>query len=158
MAEPFADKVMRQLDVASELYHRLIIVAAPAGAGKSSALRVIRERNRAPIVNVNLELSRRLLDLTERQRVLHVPQMLAETFNSFASEVILLDNTEILFDVSLRQDPLRLLQGISRQKTIVVSWNGLVISEQLTYAGPDHPEYRQYSSRGMLLVSPEVLE
>ena len=158
MAEPFADKVIRQLDVASELYHRLIIVAAPAGAGKSAALREIRERNGAPLVNVNLELSRRLLDLTERQRALHVPQMLAETVNSFASEVILLDNIEILFDVSLRQDPLRLLQGISRQKTIVVSWNGSVISERLTYARPDHPEYRQYSSRGMLLVSPEVLE
>ncbi len=34
MAEPLADQVMRKIKQADELYHRLMLVVAPAGAGK----------------------------------------------------------------------------------------------------------------------------
>jgi hypothetical protein len=41
--------------------------------------------------------------------------------------LVLLDNIELLFDVHLKQDPLRLLQGLSRNKTVVATWNGCAI-------------------------------
>jgi hypothetical protein len=56
----------------------------------------------------------------------------------------LLDNTEILFDISLKHDPLRLLQNLSRNRTLVVAWNGRAIKDSLIYATPDHREYRKY--------------
>ena len=68
--------------------------------------------------------------------------------------LILLDNIEILFDVALKQDPLRLLQGLSRNKTIIASWNGSIDKDSLTYAVPGHPEYRRYSSRDLLIATP----
>jgi len=58
--------------------------------------------------------------------------------------LVLLDNIEILFDVHLKQDPLRLLQGLSRNKTVVVAWPGRVLNDTLIYAEPEHPEYRRY--------------
>ena len=70
MAEPLADQIMRQTRQAAELYHRLLLVVAPAGAGKTTALHDVRNHTRAPLVNVNLELSRRMLELMERQRAL----------------------------------------------------------------------------------------
>ena len=60
------------------------------------------------------------------------------------ADVILLDNIEVLFDVSLKQDPLRLLQGLSRNKTVVAAWSGSIDGEHMVYATPDHPEYRRY--------------
>ena len=72
MAEQLADQVMRKVKQAVELYHRLMLVVAPAGAGKTTALQDLRDRTGAPLVNVNLELSRRMLDLTERQRALQL--------------------------------------------------------------------------------------
>jgi hypothetical protein len=68
---------------------------------------------------------------------------------------------------------------LSRNKTIVAAWNGeirtesrglrtesssdidLALSTQsstryLTYAVPDHPEYRRYPIRDFLVASPEV--
>ena len=48
MAEPLADQVTRKIDQAAELYHRLLMVAAPAGMGKTSALHDVHERNGAP--------------------------------------------------------------------------------------------------------------
>jgi hypothetical protein len=135
----------------------------------------------APLINVNLELSRRMLDLTERQRALQLPRLLqdicASSVERQASEVLLLDNIEILFDVKLQQDPLRLLQGLSRNKTIVAAWPGSVTDSctggygsteddarrttsdaghYLTYAIPDHPEYRRYPIRDFLVISPDL--
>lgn len=155
VSELLADKVIRKIDEAAELYHRLVILAAPAGAGKTAALQDVHERSGAPLVNVNLELSRRLLDLSERQRALQVPRLLAEIVEATATDVMLLDNIEVLFDVSLKQDPLRLLQGLSRNTTVVAAWSGAVDGEHLVYARPGHPEYRRYPIQDLLLVTSE---
>jgi hypothetical protein len=70
--------------------------------------------------------------------------------------LVLLDNIEILFDVHLKQDPLRLLQRLSRNKTVVAAWNGTIVDGHMTYAVPDHHEYRRYPIRDFLVASPEV--
>jgi len=141
MAESLADQIMRKVQQAAELYHRLILVIAPTGAGKTSALRDVRDQTGASLLNINLELSRRMLDLTERQRALQLPRLLSEIVSSSDGETILLDNIEVIFDVGLKQDPLRLLQGLSRNLTIVAAWNGTVVENSLIYAAPDHPEH-----------------
>jgi hypothetical protein len=69
-------------------------------------------------------------------------------------EVVLLDNIEILFDPSLQQDPLRLLLNLSRNRTLVVSWNGQIKNNILSYAEPGHPEYRRYSVENFLIIAP----
>ena len=157
MAEPLADRVMKRIGQAAELYHRLVMLVAPAGAGKTAALQDVHERTAAPLVNVNLELSRRMLDLTERQRALQLPRLLAEIVGASAADVVLLDNVEVLFDVSLKQDPLRLLQGLSRNKTVVAAWSGSIDGEHMVYATPDHPEYKRYPLRDFLVVNPEAV-
>lgn len=155
MAEPLSDQIIRKVNQAAELYHRLILVIAPAGAGKTITLQKVRDQTGAPLINVNFELSRRMLDLTERQRVLQLQGILREILDDNDGELVLLDNIEILFDVDLKQDPLRLLQLLSRDRTLVAAWNGTVDGETLTYAEPAHPEYRRYPIRDFLPVSPE---
>ena len=156
MAEPLADQIMSKVKQAAELYHRLMLVVAPSGAGKTAALKAVRDLTDAPLVNVNLELSLRMLELTERQRALRLPGLLREVIGNGANEMILLDNLEVIFDVILKQDPLRLLQGLSRNKTVVAAWNGTIVENSLIYAAPDHPEYRRYPMRDFLVASPEV--
>jgi len=157
MAEPIDDNVIRKIGKAGELYHRLVMLVAPAGAGKTTALQDVHERTAAPLVNVNLELSRRMLDLTGRQRALQLPRLLSEIVGAAATDVVLLYNVEVLFDVSLKQDPLRLLQGLSRNKTVVAAWSGSIDGENMVYATPDHPEYRRYPVRDFLIVKPEAI-
>jgi hypothetical protein len=154
--EQLADQIMRQIDQAAMLYHRLILVVAPSGAGKTKALQEIAKRTGFRCINVNLELSQRLLDLTERQRILQIFRVLSDIVGKDDEQVVLLDNTEVLFDVSLKQDPLRCLQGLSRQTTVVAAWNGTIEHGYLIYAAPDHPEYRRYPAGDLLVVSPPV--
>jgi len=156
MSEPLAEQIMKRVKQAAELYHRLLLVVVPAGAGKTAALHDVRDRTGAPLVNVNLELSRQMLELTERQRALHLPRLLREIVGNGGGEMILLDNIEVIFDIDLKQAPLRLLQGLSRNKTVVAAWSGSIVGDSLTYAAPDHQEYRRYPIRDFLVASPEL--
>ncbi len=155
MSESLADRVIQRIDQATELYHRLVILVAPAGSGKTAALQNVHKRTAAPLINVNLELSRRMLDLTERQRTLQLPLLLSHIANAAQANVILLDNIEVLFDVALKQDPLRLLEGLSRNRTVVAAWSGAIDGGHMLYAKPDHPEYKRYPARDFLVVNLE---
>ena len=154
MSEPLSEQIFRMARQLDQLYHRLILVVAPSGAGKTTAILKVQERTGAPLVNVNLELSRLMLELTQRQRTLQTPRLFQMLVDESSNNLVLFDNTELLFDVNLKQDPLRLLQGLSRNKSVVASWNGAVRDGFLTYAEPDHAEYRRYLVRDFLVASP----
>ncbi len=157
MADPIANLIIEKINEAAEMYYKLILLVAPAGMGKTAALQDVHERTSAPLINVNLKLSRRMLDLTKRQRALQLPRLLSEIVESVANNVVLLDNIEVLFDVSLKQNPFVLLQGLSRNKTVVAALSGSVEGENIIYATPDHNEYRRHTSRDFLVVRPEVI-
>ena len=153
MAGLLSNKIIQKIEQASDLYHRLVLVVAPQGSGKTSVLKEVQQDLGAPFVNVNLEISRQLLSLTARQQALQLSRIMEDILREAETEVVLLDNIEILFEVSLKQDPLRLLQGLSRNRTIVASWNGEIKDKHLTYATPDHQEYHRYPSRDLLVVT-----
>jgi len=44
MVEPLCDQIMQKIKQAAELYHMLLLVVAPASAGKTSALQDVKER------------------------------------------------------------------------------------------------------------------
>jgi hypothetical protein len=92
-------------------------------------------------VNLGLAFSQQLLDVPERHRAVTVPQVLADLLGGVAGGVLLIDHIEVLFTPDLAQDPVRLLQGLSRNRTLVVSWPGARDGTTLIYADPGHPEY-----------------
>jgi hypothetical protein len=157
MAEPLADQLIEKIGQAAFLYHRLVLLVTPLGGGKTSALQDVHERTQAPLINVNLELSRLMLDLTERSRILELPSLLSNILDSFPGDVTLLDNVELLFDVSLKQDPLRLFQGLSRNRTLVVAFSGSIEGGHIAYAAPGHPEYNKYPIKDFLVVGTETV-
>ena len=148
-------EVLQAIEKANGLYYRLVLIIAPAGSGKTGVLHAVQKQYGLPLVNVNMELSRLLLDLTERQRTLQMSRLLERLCAEAGHDAVLLDNVEILFDASLRQDPLHLLQGVARNRTVVAAWNGILENEQLIYASPDHPEYRRYPKRDFLAITPD---
>lgn len=149
-----ADRVIEKTEQVLMMYHRLVLVVGASGVGKTNVLKEVSSRVAAPLVNVNLELSRRMLDLTERQRLLELPRILSEIVDAVASnhDIVLLDNIEILFDASLKRDPLGLLQQLSRYKTVVAAWNGRIDDGYLVYAIPGHSEFRRYPLKDFLFV------
>lgn len=144
-------KLHECLQAADALYYRLTLLVGAAGSGKTGVLREIAEGSGVPLVNVNLELSRALLELTPKQRSLRAPVLLGEIAEQ-ASAPLVLDNLEMLFDRSLQLDPLRLLQSLSRNRAVLAAWNGKMLGGRLLYAEPGHPEYRCYDAPDALIV------
>lgn len=154
MAEPIHYKIKRSLQAAEGLYHRLVLLVGETGSGKTGVLRGIAEEFGSSVINLNLEISKVLLELTARQRSLKLPEILDQIVGNSHSPVIL-DNLEILFDKGLQQDPLRLLERISRNSSVVASWNGQIVAKKLMYAEMGHPEYRAYDCFDALIVEME---
>jgi hypothetical protein len=138
------DDLREAIQQAMGLYHRLVLLVGGQGAGKSSLLQALEKADGYPLINVNLHLCKGLLELTRDQRTRQVERLFKDLVGSVTGDVVLLDNLEVLFDPSLQIVPLRLLQGVSRNTSLVASWNGAYKDGTLTYAEPGHPEFVQY--------------
>ena len=151
MGKPIKDTIKKSIEASEELYHRLVLLVGEVGSGKTSALRELADELGADVININLKISEQMLELTAKQRALRLPKILAEIAEK-GKEPILLDNLEILFDKDLQQDPLRLLQSVSRNRCVVATWNGRSNNKKLFYAQAGHPEYRSYEMVDALIV------
>ena len=152
MAET-ATKLEQALQRQRGQYFRLVILAGPPASGKTAALQSVAQKLGCQLVNVNLELSKRMLELTRTQRSRQVERLLKEVIAAVSGDVVLLDNLEILFDTGLEVEPLRLLQVSSRNRTIVASWNGSFQDGTLTYAEPGHPEFIQFKQTEAVVIT-----
>jgi hypothetical protein len=155
MPAPLADEIISRVVEARELYHRLVLVVGPMRSGKTQALRAVAKDRGWPLINVNLQISERMLELTQRQRALRAPRLLDDVVSDANDDVVLLDNLEMLFSPDLALDTLRLLQGLSRNRTVVATWCGGYDGTYLTYAEPGHPEWKRdpYPERGIVAAS-----
>lgn len=148
-----AIQLEQAIQQAASQYFRLVILAGAPGSGKTAALQSVAQKLGCQLVNVNLELSKRLLELTRKQRSRQVERLLKEVIAAAPGELVLLDNLEILFDTGLEVEPLRLLQVSSRNRTIVASWNGSFQAGTLTYAEPGHPEFIQFKQTEAIVIT-----
>ena len=151
-----ADALVARVRAAEDTYYRLVVLAGPPRSGKVRALRRVAERTGGRLLNLNLKLSQRLLDLdlTAKQRALRLPKVLDDILDEYGSPVLLC-HIEILFDPGFRQDSLRLLQQLSRGRTVVVAWNGAAEGGFLTYGEPGHHEYQRHPTEELALVEIE---
>ncbi len=156
MTANLSERISQALVETSSLYYRLVLLVGPPHSVKTHALHELSSSPGCPLLNVNLTLSERLLQLTRKQRALRVSRILAEILGGLDGEAVLLDHLEVLFDPQLAQDPLRLLQGLARNRTVVAAWPGGYGGEVLTYAEPGHPEWRRYRSPEAMIVPVEL--
>jgi hypothetical protein len=135
-----------------DAYYKLALAVGPARTGKTTSLTELATEQGWPRINLNLRLSEKLIDLTHRQRASRVVAILDDLIQECNSDVVLVDNIELLFAKDLAQDPLRLLQSLSRNRTIIAAWPGSFDSGSLTYAEPGHPEARRYQAPQAVIV------
>jgi hypothetical protein len=143
-------EAVRQVD---GMYHQLVVLVGPPGSGKTATLKGLESTKGWNRFSVNQQLSEALLELTPKQRKVRLPSVLRTIIADVDSGVVLLDNIEMLFHPEFDQDPLRLLQGLSRNRTVVVAWPGTGDRHHLSYAVPEHGEWKRYENPDALLVT-----
>lgn len=122
--------------------HQLLIIC---GVNRNKAIRDVAGELAIPRVNLSLKLSELLLEVPVSRRNRKVSQFVDHIVKERTGETLCLEHIELLFHPQLQQDPMRLLENISRNKVILVSWSGHYENGRLTHAEPGHPEYRVYN-------------
>ena len=103
-------------------------------------------------INVGEKLSEALMEVPAKRRPLKVAGLLEDLLDDVEDDGVLLDHIEILFEASLKVEPLTLLRNVSRQRLVVVMWRGEIEAGNLVYGFPGHPEYRSCPARDVALV------
>jgi len=132
--------------------YRLLLLVGQSGSGKTYVLRTLSAQKHYPYLNLNLLLSKALLKIPLVRRPRELPKILQDILAKVTEDVVLLDNTELLFEPSLYQDPLRLLENLSKNKTIIASWHGDFDGTTLTYAEPGHAEWKKYQEVNAVVI------
>lgn len=138
-------------------YNRLIILVNCDDSSKQEIRDILQEDHEVIPVNLNLELSSRLLEYSTKQRPLKVAEIMADLIEALPSPVVF-DKLDILFDPSLQTDPLALLQSLSRSKTIIAFWTDTMQDNKLFYAEPGYPEYRSYPIQDFVAIDAKPQE
>lgn len=102
--------------------------------------RFVSDGLEVPYVNVNFELSEMLKDLPLKRRPRKVNEFLKKIVREKNADTQVLDQIEILFDPQLQQNPVLLLEDISRNYTLIVEWKGQYYNRKLVYGEPEHDE------------------
>ena len=140
------------INSAGTRYHRLVFLVGMDSAQRSDALAALAGKNGWPTIMLGTAFSQQLLDIPHRHRATSAPQILADLLDGIRGDILILDHVEVLFSPDLAQDPVRLLQGLSRNRTLVVSWPGTHDGATLIYGEPSHPEYYRQTIEDLTAV------
>ena len=134
-------------------YHKLTILVGPSGAGKTHLLNRVANDLQIPAINLSLLLSQGLLSYTRRQRALKAEELATQIIDDHFQSGLCIDNTELLFDSTLKTNPLVFLQEISRNRFIVATWNGICTGGELRYGQNGHPDHFSQPASGYPVIS-----
>jgi len=136
-----------------DLNSKLILLVGPSRSGKTRLLRQLSASLNVEPLNVGLELGRRLAATPNNKRGFSAGALLRENADrEHTEDLLLLDNLELLFEPSLQINPLDLVRRLAHSKRVVAVWPGELRGDRLVYADMSHPEHRDYSRDGMVVL------
>jgi len=147
ISEETLARLERLVDEIGGLNCKLVLVIGPSDAGKSELLAELAMRRQTSVLSVGAALGRALLSVPVSRRHLHAPDLIREMSDkSAANGLIRLDGIEMLFDRTLRLNPLDLLKRNAQTRRVVAAWPGEFSDNRLSYASMGHPEHQDYDA------------
>jgi hypothetical protein len=136
-----------------DLNSKLILLVGQSRSGKTSLLRELGAKLHINPLNVGLELGRRLAATPNNKRGFSAGELLREIADQEQTgDLLLLDNLELLFEKGLQINPLDLVKRVAHSKRVVAVWPGELRGDRLIYADMGHPEHRDYSRDGVIVL------
>jgi len=137
-----------------DLNSKLILLVGPSRSGKTQLLCQLGAKLNIEPLNVGLELGRRLAATPNSKRSFAAGELLRKIADRERTEdPLLLDNLELLFEPSLQINPLDLVRRLAHSKRVVAVWPGELRGDRLVYADMSHPEHRDYSRDGVVVLT-----
>ena len=136
-----------------DLNSKLVLLVGAGRSGKTKLLRELGTKLNIEPLNVGLELGRRLAATPNNKRGFSAGELLREIADKERTDdPLLLDNLELLFEKGLQVNPLDLVKRLAHSKRVVAVWPGELRGDRLIYADMSHPEHRDYSRDGVVVL------
>ena len=145
-------KLERLVGDIGDLNSKLILLVGPSRSGKTQLLKQLGAKRNVKPLNVGLEMGRRLAATPNNKRAFAAGELLREIADTQAADELLLDNLELLFQPSLHINPLDLIRRLAHSKRVVAVWPGALRGDRLIYADMSHPEHRDCSRDGVVVL------
>ncbi len=97
-----------------------------------------------PILSLGRMLAEAILSASPRQRSVGAQRVLRALLRESKPGPVVCTDIDLLFEPTLRLDPLRLLREASRETDLVVAWPGSYSGSVLAYAASEHSHYRTW--------------
>jgi hypothetical protein len=136
-----------------DLNSKLVLLVGASRSGKTKLLRELGAKLNIEPLNVGMELGRRLAATPNNKRGFSAGELLREIADKERTDdPLLLDNLELLFEKGLQINPLDLVKRLAHSKRVVAVWPGELRGDRLIYADMSHPEHRDYSRDGVVVL------
>jgi hypothetical protein len=146
-------KLQHLIDEIGDTNSKLILLVGPGRSGKTRLLRQLGGKLKIEPLNIGMELGRRLAATPNKKRAFLSSELLREIADrEHTADPLLLDNLELLFEPSLQINPLELIKRLAHSKRVVAVWPGELRGAHLVYADMSHPEHRDYSLEGVVVL------
>lgn len=147
------EKLEQIIGEIGDLNSKLVLLVGASHSGKTKMLRELGAKLNIEPMNVGMELGRRLAATPNNKRGFSAGELLREIADKERKDdPLLLDNLELLFEPSLQINPLDLIKRLAHSKRVVAVWPGEFRGDRLTYADMSHPEHRDYSRDGVVVL------
>ena len=141
------------IDDIAAVHTKLVLLVSARGGGKTKLLGEFGLKLHIQPTNVGLELARRLATTPFNKRGFSAGELLREIADKERNDdPLLLDNLELLFEPGLPINPLDLIKQLAHSKRVVAVWPGELRGDRLIYADMSHPEHRDYSRDGVVVI------
>jgi hypothetical protein len=120
---PALRRLERLVEEIGDIHNKLILLVG--NGGKTRLLSALAQRLGTTPFNVGVKLGHRLAATPVSERGFSTNELLREITDSARGDApLLLDNLEVLFEPSLKVDPLDLIERLVRSRRVVAAWPG----------------------------------
>lgn len=143
------EKLETILQEVGNLHSKLVLLVGGTAPAQRELLQAVATKHGVVPFNVGMELGKRLAQIPKKRRPLLATDLFRQLAERSAKgDLLLVKNIELLFDRSLRLDPLDVLKQHARYRRVLAVWPGALQEGRLVYAQMGHPEYQEYGAEG----------
>jgi AAA+ ATPase superfamily predicted ATPase len=147
------EKLLSILDLIKNEYFKLIIITGPFGSGKTRILKKLAERPDFTYLNMNLELTNRLMGIKESDYDTRAQELVKEMIDDYSDTILLIDNIEIFFSSEVGKiDPVSAFKNLARDKIIVISIPGKQRGEKIIYSSLGRKDYLEMDISDLTVI------
>lgn len=147
------EKLLNTLDLIKHEYFKLIIITGPFASGKTRILKKLADRPGFSYLNMNLELTNRLMGIKESDYDTRAQELVKDMIDDYSDTILLIDNIELFFSPEIGKiDPVSAFKNLSRDKIIVISIPGKHRGGKIIYSSLDRNDYLEMDISDLAVI------